>query len=701
MTRTLRLGLLSCAVVLTSWRTLSTTAQTLTAPAQNFILEGNHLYYAGRHAEAIAAYQMAIRRDPSATAAYLNGAMVWKDLGAIETAAKWFRRAAELSPEDAAVRLALAESEFHQGRLALASEEAGRVLASRPRDVEALLLKGRIALAAGTPKEACGPLERAARLSPESALVHFWLGKALEAAGDTGGAARAFEQAAAADSYFVQARFDLSRTFARQGRLLEAWREAAKTVKAAPMHEAYRRLELALRPRLKDSLSPAIRRVPTPSRLSEQRRYPPAPPATGRIPVLRVGIGTSAMGHPRPWKGVLFYCSTRFTLRDSAGRILLEGRPREAWRLDPAGEGSSIQAQSANGLRTFWSRTEVVIVPESRSGWTRLREARAGRLGAEKELSRTLRGLIEVSRRPHGGLKVVDVVDLESYTHGVLSAEMPIASPIEALKAQAVLARTHALFIMRARQRHAEDGYHLCDGQHCQVYLGVGSETPRSRSVVDATRGRIVTSRGRVAHVVYSANCGGHTQGSCEIKGWGGVSHFSGGPDSPGEVPLPASPWELRLWLRSRPPSYCSLAARVQPSHFRWTRVIPAQDLEKRLNRLAPIGTLKAIVPLRRSASGHLNSVLVRGSRESMVIDTEMGIRSLLGVGSQRSSLFVLDTEYGPDGSPANFLFHGGGWGHGVGFCQAGAMGRAEQGQSYAEILAAYYRGIEIGDLRY
>jgi peptidoglycan hydrolase-like amidase len=295
----------------------------------------------------------------------------------------------------------------------------------------------------------------------------------------------------------------------------------------------------------------------------------------------------------------------------------------------------------------------------------------------------------------------VDVVDLESYTHGVLSAEMPIASPMEALKAQAVLARTHALFILRARQRHAEDGYHLCDGQHCQVYLGVGSETPRSRSVVDATRGRIATSRGRVANVVYSANCGGHTQGSGELKGWGGVSHFSGGPDAPGAVPLPSSPWGLRLWLRSRPPSYCSLAAGVLPSHFRWTRAIPAQDLEKRLNRLAPIGALQAVVPLRRSASGHLNSVLVRGSRESMIIDTEMGIRSLLGIGSQRSSLFVLDTEYGPDGRPALFLFHGGGWGHGVGLCQAGAMGRAERGRSYVDILAAYYRGIEIGDLRY
>ena len=129
--------------------------------------------------------------------------------------------------------------------------------------------------------------------------------------------------------------------------------------------------------------------------------------------------------------------------------------------------------------------------------------------------------------------------------------------------------------------------------------------------------------------------------------------------------------------------------------------MVPATDLEARLDRSLRIGRLKGILPLKRSTSGHINEVLVRGSRRSRVIDDEMDIRGLLGVGSQRSTLFVIDTEYDTRGRPRGFVFYGGGWGHGVGLCQSGAMGRAERGQSYAQILKAYYQGIEIGNLRY
>ena len=91
----------------------------------------------------------------------------------------------------------------------------------------------------------------------------------------------------------------------------------------------------------------------------------------------------------------------------------------------------------------------------------------------------------------------------------------------------------------------------------------------------------------------------------------------------------------------------------------------------------------------------------MRGSKATRRVESEIRIRNLFGPGSQRSSLFLMDAEYDARGRPARYIFYGGGWGHAVGFCQSGAMGRALKGQSYAEILRAYYTGVEIGSLRY
>jgi len=731
--------LLALGGMLVCLQTLSPTTQLETPPVRNFILEGDRLYFEGRHLEAIRSYQQAIRRSPRTLDAYLNGAVVWSDLGKARMAAKWYRKAVELDPGDARLRTALAEAEFRHGNLEAATLEADAALALDPEEPYALVLKGLLELARHRPEEALEPLSAAARLRPQLTLAHFWLGRALEGAGDDSGAARAYAQAAARDSYFTQARYQLTRAFARQGRFREAWEQSRKLIDTAPFHRHYRLLEAAARalvsrgpraPALKDALAPQ-----TPARLpwkggwnrepasadgaaitpeeaaamqasAAQPRRPVAaltPPA-GRIPRLRVGIGTTAMGKPLAWKALSFSCSTRFSIVSAlTGAVMVSGRAGEKWTVTVlrAHGGPRIQAMDPSGEAVLDSATPIILRPDGlRGGWTRLRQVPEGTAPGDPPASRTLRGDIELAPHPdRPGLKVVNVVDLESYTHGVLSAEMPIGSPMEALRAQAVIARTHALY-MRFRPRHAADGYHLCDGQHCQVYQGVASETPRSREVVSGTLGRVVTLHGKLAHVLYSASCGGHTQSSSEVKGWGDAPHFTGTPDSDTSQPPPSSPWGLRQWLRGSPGAYCATAA-VQASHFRWTRVVPAEEIGDRVNRRLGIGRLVGIVPLRRSASGHLNSVLVRGSLGSRVIDSEMGIRSLLGVGSQRSSLFVVDAENDSQGNPKAFVFYGGGWGHGVGLCQSGAIGRAERGQSYAEILRAYFRGIELGSLVY
>lgn len=695
-----RLILVVSSVVLLSQRALSPTTQAQIPPAQNLVLRGNKLFYEGRPRQALKSYRQAVKKSTRNVEAYLNGAAVWSVLGDIQKSAEWYRKASELYPQSPRVRTALAEAEFRAGRPAIARTEVERALSSHPSELHALILKGRLDMRAGRHEDAVRTLETAAGAQPDSTLAQFWLGRAREAAGDEAGALDAYGEAVSADSYFTQARYRLTRLFERSGQFHKAWKHVSRLIDSAPHHKGYGRMARRLRPRLRDSLAPR-RPEGVSKKKKKKRRLPLLPPPPGKVPVLRVGIGTTPMGRPRLWKGADFTCKTPFKILDAKSkRVLAKGPRGRRWTVRTT-RSRFLEVRERSGRRILRRRGAIIIQPDlKRGGWTYIREPARRRRG--KPLARTLRGGIELSAYPgRRGLKVINVVDLESYTHGVLTAEMPIDSPMESLKAQAVIARSHALFIKQNRRRHRSDGYHLCDGQHCQMYYGVGAETDRSRRVVTATGGRVVTYRGRVAHVLYSANSGGHTQSAREIKGWGDVPHFTGVPDSPPATPIPASPWQLREWLRSSPQSFSRPSAYVHAAHYRWARVISADELSARVNRSLRIGRLKAIIPLRRASSGHINAVLVRGSRGSRLIDTEMRIRGLFGIGSQRSALFIVDAEYDERGRPENFIFYGGGWGHGVGMCQSGAMGRAERGQSYAEILRAYYRGTEIGNLRY
>lgn len=676
------------------------------ASAQTEVLAGHKHWFAGRPLDAIKSYQAALRREPEHHEAWVNGAVVWDGVGEPGRAADWYRRAARAKPGDADVLAALGELELRRGRLPEARAELDKALALAPEDPLALVARGRTSLTMGRLDEALGFLGRAAAPSSAAPIAAYWLGEALEAKGRHAEAAAAFDRAARADSYFTAARYRLARALSRVGRVKEALAELERLLSNDPAHEDYRRLAAALRPRLKDSPRQAPRPAPpaawTPPARAADPAVPVAPlPPTARVPVLRVGVGTTGMGKALDWRGLWAEGTEGFELVEAAGgRRVAKGAPGERWELRPSpAKAGTLEAVDPSGRPAGRVRGAALLKPLARGTLT-VREKWPGAPGRFRGLERRLRGDVELTPYKQG-LRVVNVVDLESYTHGVLSAEMPVDSPMEALKAQAVLARTHALYMRAGTSRHKGDGYELCDGQHCQVYSGMRAESARSRAVVEGTRGRIVTFQGRPTNVLYSANCGGHAQAAGEITGWGALPYFLGRPDAPPEAGSPSSPWELRRWLRTAPPAFCAASSFTHPAHFRWARVIGAGELESRLDRTLSVGRLKWVQPLRRARSGHLNSVEVRGSKGKRLVANEIKIRGLFGPGSQRSSLFIVDAEYDAGGKPVRYVFYGGGWGHAVGFCQSGAMGRALKGATFAEILRSYYTGVEIGSLRY
>ena len=157
---------------------------------------------------------------------------------------------------------------------------------------------------------------------------------------------------------------------------------------------------------------------------------------------------------------------------------------------------------------------------------------------------------------------------------------------------------------------------------------------------------------------------------------------------------FPLSPLELEDWFKTKPDTFCNLKEARQ-ANFRWVRSYRQEQLQEILTKSGiNIGELLKVIPQRRSRSGHLTSIKIKGTKDSKVIEGENTIRKILG--NLRSSLFKIEVKYNQQNRPQEFIFYGGGFGHGRGLCQTGMKGMALEGYSYHEILEHYYPEAEV-----
>ena len=289
-------------------------------------------------------------------------------------------------------------------------------------------------------------------------------------------------------------------------------------------------------------------------------------------------------------------------------------------------------------------------------------------LGGEGLRPRPYRGRVEISAAD-GRLRVVNVVELEDYVRSVVPTEMPRSFPLEALIAQAILARTYAL---RAVGKHKRDGFDLCDSTHCQDYRGVLREAPETDAAVDHTRGLVLTFADELAEVVYHSTCGGHTAAAWEV--WQGakrLSYLGGVSDELNGAPA------------------CALSPRLS-----WSAEVSLGDLAHIARAAgADLGTPSGLVVTRRSANGRAAGVEVSsaaGQQEMGGYDFYLRCGRVLGWGVVRSAWFDVSAW------KRGWRLTGRGSGHGVGLCQWGARGRAQAGATAVEILAAYFPGTRV-----
>ncbi|MBU0519014.1 SpoIID/LytB domain-containing protein [bacterium] len=324
----------------------------------------------------------------------------------------------------------------------------------------------------------------------------------------------------------------------------------------------------------------------------------------------------------------------------------------------------------------------------------------------ESMADRTYRGTVEVRIGNDARLCAISEIPIDRYLKGVVPAEMPAGYPLEALKSQAVAARSDVL--AKFGTKHLNDPFDFCANVHCQVYSGTTVETENTNKAVELTFGETLYYDDRICDAVYSAVCGGHTEHKHNVWNPPEEAYLTGKYDTknPKAFHLDLSQEkDARKWIEDRPDVHCSLNQDDLPTvlsysrkYFRWEVSYARKELEDIIKKRTgdDIGTLYDIIPLERGISGRLNEIEILGSRKNMRIKKELNIRRALSQTYLRSACFVIDIEVDQIGTPMAFTFKGAGWGHGVGMCQIGAAVMALNKIKYRDILKHYYSDTEI-----
>lgn len=325
--------------------------------------------------------------------------------------------------------------------------------------------------------------------------------------------------------------------------------------------------------------------------------------------------------------------------------------------------------------------------------------------------SKKYRGHIELKVDKNNKITVINVVNLEEYLYAVLPYEMSTGFPYEALKAQAVCARTYAVNNIG---RFKEHGFDLTDNTLSQVYGGIKGEATDCTRAVDETKGMVVTYNGKLAETFYYASSSGETLDVKDV--WGSTTY---------------------PYLISVPDTYQSV---IYPNGYNWEVAYTQSEVTKLMNDKGfSLGTIKDITIDKTTPQGAVTSLTFVGERGSKTYTlgntrTVLNLKSQVfkiskeysrneyktsfitsqGITTTNNSGYVIssngiqktDTQYAISSTGINkvtpsfsqqaadkYVVYGSGYGHGIGMSQNGAKGMAKSGFTFDQILTHYFPG--------
>lgn len=335
--------------------------------------------------------------------------------------------------------------------------------------------------------------------------------------------------------------------------------------------------------------------------------------------------------------------STNAVLRDASGRVLAE---------IPAMGAVTAQADGGRVKVDRWTSSQVWIEPEG-DGYVYI--------GSKWYRGRTL--VVPTS----GGITAVNYVDLEEYLYSVVGAEMPTSWPLEALKSQAVAARSYALY---QRQTSGNEVFDVGDTTSWQVYNGLEEEASSTQQAVQETAGQVLTHNGQIIEAVFHSSSGGHTENVEDV------------------------------WTSYRPYLRAVQDYDQNAPVYQWTETFTSSQLSA---RITGVGNVLSLQPERTTNQGRIITMRVIGDSGTRILSGNE-IRQALDL---RSTLFqvvpnIPDVASASNGvpRPSSFVIQGRGFGHGLGLSQWGARELAAQGYNYQQIVAHYYTGATLARIQ-
>ena len=338
-------------------------------------------------------------------------------------------------------------------------------------------------------------------------------------------------------------------------------------------------------------------------------------------------------------------------IKDKPADVVLDSETH----LKISGPKSDQDIPIRDNVARFSSDGHFLAVNGESIGVTRCRAASAGE--TIRVDGRRFRGSVTLAVEGKG-LRVINHLPIEQYLYGVVPREMPSAWPREALMAQAVAARTYALYI---RSKSKDKDYHVVATTASQVYGGYDSEVAASNEAVDLTRGQVITHDGKLIIAYFHSNSGGYTEDSSNV-------------------------WSADLpYLKGIPDRYSQ-----DTPGGNWDCVLTPDDLRDRLNRYGlHVGWVRKLETLGKSPAGRALKIRVITDSGDFVLKSNA---FRIKVGATRLKSLLMDMEVQEDG----LVLRGRGYGHGVGMSQWGARKMAQEGRDYQEILKHYYRNVDI-----
>ncbi|QDZ39588.1 SpoIID/LytB domain-containing protein [Euhalothece natronophila Z-M001] len=320
--------------------------------------------------------------------------------------------------------------------------------------------------------------------------------------------------------------------------------------------------------------------------------------------------------------------STTAVVKDAQGNALGEIEGMSAFRAVGSGQGVKLGD---------WQANQLSITPRD-DGYVWIG-------------NRWYRGKVRLVNRD-SNLTVINKVNLEDYLYSVVGAEMPPSWPLEALKAQAVAARSYALH----QQENTGNGlYDVQSTTASQVYKGVNSETERTHQAVNSTEGEVLQHNGNVILAVFHSSSGGHTENVEDV--WSSpLPYLRGVADYDQTAPV-----------------------------YQWQQAFSPTAMGRRLR----VGTVQEIIPQQASPQGRIRRLKVVGDRDTRTLSGDQFRHAL----NLRSTLFQVQKK------SDRFVITGRGFGHGIGLSQWGAHYLAQEGANYRQILGHYYRQVKLARL--